>query len=88
MPEVTALLALPPWFGLIPAEALVSTPARFRFGPSSAGVAVAVALADGVAAGGQGRGFLVVHRHAGEGLANVRPVFSGSGLPFTPSGLT
>ncbi len=30
-----------------------------------------MAFAEGVAAGDQGNGFLVVHRHAGEGLANV-----------------
>jgi hypothetical protein len=57
--------------GLVdPAEALLFDGGASGSGPSS-GIAVAVALADGVAAGGQGDGFLVVHRHAGEGLAHV-----------------
>jgi hypothetical protein len=45
-------------------------------------------LADGVAAAGQRRGFLVVHGHAREGLTHLRAVLIGSGLPFTPSGFT
>jgi hypothetical protein len=40
-------------------------------GPTSFGVAGAVALAEGMAAGDQGDGFLVVHGHAAEGLAHV-----------------
>ena len=49
-----------------------SRPARFRLGAdvvdASAG---AVGLAEGVAAGDQRDGLLVVHRHAAEGLADV-----------------
>ena len=40
-------------------------------GPTKRGIARAVGLAEGVAAGDQGDGLLVVHRHAGEGLADV-----------------
>ena len=43
----------------------------FRCGTEIAGVAVAVCLADGVAAGGERHGLLVVHRHASEGDAHV-----------------
>ena len=39
--------------------------------PTLDGVAGAVRLAEGVAAGGQRDGLLVVHAHAREGLANV-----------------
>ena len=39
-------------------------------GPEQARIAIAVGLADGMTAGGQRDGFLVVHRHAREGLAN------------------
>jgi hypothetical protein len=77
MPEVTALVALPSMARVAQPKPCVSTPAASGSTPSSVlGVAVAVALADGVAAGGQRRGFLVVHRHAGEGLAHLR-----GGLP-------
>jgi hypothetical protein len=47
-----------------------------------------VHLAEGVAAGDQRDGFLVVHGHAGEGFADVAADASGSGVPLGPSGLT
>ena len=71
---------------VIPAQALLRV-RRLAAGARLAR-AVAVRLADGVAAGGQGHGFFVVHRHAGKGDAHVRAVLSGSGWPSTPSGLT
>ena len=47
-------------------------PAAFGLGPHMGLRAGAVGLAEGVAAGDQRDGLLVVHRHAGEGLADVR----------------
>jgi hypothetical protein len=47
-----------------------------------------VGLAEGVPAGNQRDGFFVVHRHAGERLADVPAAAMGSGLPFGPSGFT
>jgi hypothetical protein len=77
MPLVTVSRPMPRLV-VDPAQALVLDPA-LRARAEQRGVAVAVALADGVAAGGQGDGLLVVHGHAGEGLAHVWAVFSGSG---------
>ena len=54
-----------------PAKALILDPARFRLCAQQARIAVAMGLADGVATGGQRRGFLIVHRHAGEGDAHL-----------------
>ena len=52
-------------------------------------IAGAVGLAEGVAAGDQRDGLLVVHRHAEERLADVlAPPRPGPALPFGPSGLT
>ena len=48
----------------------------------------AVGLAEGVAAGDQRDGLLVVHRHAANVSRMSRAEASGSGLPFGPSGLT
>ena len=45
--------------------------AGFRLGTDKRRIARAVGLAEGVAAGDQRDGLLVVHRHAGEGLADV-----------------
>jgi hypothetical protein len=44
-------------------------------------------LAEGVTAGDERDGFLVVHRHAGEGFANVLGGGQRIGLPFGPSGI-
>ncbi|MGY4347160.1 hypothetical protein ACVWXM_003627 [Bradyrhizobium sp. GM7.3] len=55
----------------LPAEALIFERARFRLRSDQRRIAGAVGLAEGVAAGDQCDGFLVVHRHAEKGLANV-----------------
>ena len=56
----------------LPAEALVlDARAPSGSGPTQRRIAGAVGLAEGVAAGDQRDGLLVVHRHAGEGLADV-----------------
>ena len=52
------------------------------------GVAGAVGLAEGVAAGDEGDGLLVGHAHAAEGHADVVAEATGSGWPLGPSGLT
>src|SRR5207247_5258968 len=55
-----------------PAEALLLDAGRFGIGPHMGLWAGAVGLAEGVAAGDQRDGFFVVHRHAREGLADIR----------------
>jgi hypothetical protein len=70
MPLVTASRPMPRLVLLFQPRPCAST-GRLRVGAEQRGVAIAVALADGVAAGGQGDGLLVVHRHAGEGLAHI-----------------
>ena len=55
----------------LPAEALVLDGGAFGLRADERRIARAVGLAEGVAAGDQRDGFLVVHRHAGEGLADV-----------------
>lgn len=57
--------------GALPAQALQFQAGGFGFGADIVGGAGAVGLAEGVAAGDQGHGFFVVHRHAGEGFANI-----------------
>jgi hypothetical protein len=47
-----------------------------------------VDLAEGVTAGDQGDGFLVVHRHAAEGRADLLGGRERIGLPPGPSGFT
>src|SRR6478609_4518181 len=54
-----------------PAEALILDGAPFRSGADQRGIAGAVGLAEGVAAGNQSDRLLVVHRHAEERFANV-----------------
>ena len=54
-----------------PAETLVLKRAAFRFWTHQRRIACAVRLAEGVAAGDEGNGFLVVHRHTGKGFADV-----------------
>ncbi len=89
MPLVTVSRPMPRVVWFIQPRPCSSTVGAFRGRAEVGGAAVAVRLADGVAAGGQGDGFLVVHGHAGEGDAHVAgPSSSGSGLPSTPSGLT
>src|SRR5437868_2848387 len=55
----------------LPAKALILDGANFRLGSDERRVAGAVGLAEGVAAGNQRDGLLVVHRHAEEGFADV-----------------
>ena len=54
-----------------PAQALVLDGAPLGLGTDEVGADGAVALAERVAADDERRGLLVVHRHAGEGLADV-----------------
>ena len=62
--EACAVLALP-------AEALILDGGAFRLRADQRRIAGAVGLAEGVAAGNQRDGLLVVHRHAEERLADV-----------------
>ena len=55
----------------LPAQALCFEAGRFRLGPHMGRRAGAVGLAEGMAAGDERHGLLVVHRHASEGFANV-----------------
>ena len=54
-----------------PAEALQVQILAFGCAAEGVGRGCAVGLAEGVATGGKGNGFLVVHRHAGKGFAHV-----------------
>ncbi len=56
---------------VLPAEPLLLQARRFRLGRDVGRGACAVRLAEGVAAGDQGDGLLVVHRHATEGVADI-----------------
>jgi hypothetical protein len=71
MPLVVVCTPLP-----VPSLLIQPRPMRFDrrafgFGADQLGIACAVRLAEGVAAGDQRHGLLVVHRHAREGLAHV-----------------
>ena len=55
----------------LPAEALILERAAFRLRADQRRIARAVGLAEGVAAGDQRDGLLVVHRHAEERFADV-----------------
>ena len=55
----------------VPAQALLMQRRTFRLRAHVLSPAVAVAFADGVTARGQRDGFLIVHGHPGEGLADV-----------------
>ena len=55
----------------LPAQALLLDAGRFGLRPHMGRRAGAVGLAEGVAAGDERHRFLVVHRHAGEGLADI-----------------
>ena len=63
-----------------PAQALLSDVSALRLGAHELGVSRAVRLAEGVAAGREGDGLLVVHSHSGEGLANVAGRLQGVGV--------
>src|SRR6478736_7779407 len=54
-----------------PAEALILDGAAFRSGADQRRIAGAVGFAEGVAAGDERNGLLVVHRHAEERFADV-----------------
>ena len=64
----------------LPAEALLGDVRALRLGADLGGVAGAVALAEGVAAGRERDGLLVVHRHPREGLADVARRFQRVGI--------
>src|SRR6185312_8036092 len=55
----------------LPAEALILEGAAFRVHSDQRRIAGTVRLAEGVAAGNQGDGFFVIHRHAEECFADV-----------------
>ncbi len=58
--------------GVLPAKSLLLDGCAFGFGSDVwAGIVRAVALAEGVAAGDEREGLLVVHGHAAEGFADV-----------------
>jgi hypothetical protein len=88
MPLVVVCAPLPAAEAVLPAQALLFDVGAFGLGAHQLGVAGAVGLAEGVAAGHQGHGLLVVHGHAGKGLAHVAAEATGSGLPLGPSGFT
>ena len=56
---------------VVPAQALLLDRGPLRRRAHQAGAAGTVGLAEGVPAGGERHGFLVVHGHAGEGLPHV-----------------
>ena len=55
----------------LPAKAHLFQRRGFRFRAHMARGAGAMALAEGMAAGDQGHGFLIIHRHARKGFANI-----------------
>ena len=55
----------------LPAQALLLDAGGFRLWAYQGGIASAVGFAKGMAAGNQRDRFFVVHRHAGEGLADI-----------------
>jgi hypothetical protein len=75
--------------GVLPAQAHLFERRGFGLGADQLGIARAVAFAEGVAAGDQRHGFLVVHRHAAESFADVAAGGEhASGWPLGPSGFT
>ena len=56
---------------VLPPEPLLFDGCRLGFGTDEGGVSRSVGFAEGVATGDEGDRFLVVHRHAAEGFANV-----------------
>jgi hypothetical protein len=64
--------ALPLAVGVLPAEALILGTGAFGLGTDVlGGIGSAVRLAEGVATGDERHSLLVIHRHAGKGLADV-----------------
>ena len=70
-----------------PAQALLMHIGAFGGRAQVGRVAVAMRLAHGVAASGQGHGFLVVHGHAGKGHAHVARRFERVGLAIHAFGV-
>src|SRR5690349_3881342 len=66
--------------GILPAEALLLDQGTLGFGAAMRVGGRAVSLAEGVPAGNQGHGLLVIHRHAGERLANIARRGDGIGI--------
>ena len=71
MPLVMVSSAFAAAVAALPAEALLFEAGALGLGADVRRVAGAVALAEGVPAGDQRDGLLVVHGHAREGLADV-----------------
>ena len=71
----------------LPAQAHLRDVRPFRLGPHQRGVARAVRLAERVAARGQRDGFLVVHAHPRERLADVARRLRGVGVAARPLGI-
>ncbi len=70
-----------------PAESHVFDFRSLGFNAESTGIAVAVGLADCVTTGCQGGGFLVIHGHAGEGLAHLPSGLQRVGLTIHAFGV-
>src|SRR3984957_7123178 len=68
--------------GACPAEALLLNRGAFRLFSQLCAGGCSVSLAEGVAAGDQGDGFFVVHRHSREGLTNILGCLERIGNPF------
>ncbi len=79
--------AVPGLERVLPAEALVLDRAALGLGSHHGRIARAVRLAERVPAGDQGDGLLVVHRHAGEGVADVVRASLRVGLAVRPLGI-
>ena len=73
--------------GVHPAQALQLDGRGLGLGAHQAGVAGAMHLAEGVSAGGEGHGLLVVHGHALEGLAHVLAAGHGVGIAVRTFGV-
>ena len=63
-----------------PAKALILDHRAFRFGAHKGRIARAMGLAEGMAAGDQRHGLFVIHRHAGEGVADIAGRSLGIGI--------
>ena len=74
--------------GVDPADAHAVDGAALGLRTDQVGVAGAVGLAEGVTAGDERDGLLVVHGHAAERLADVDGGLGRVGAPFGPSGFT
>ena len=70
-----------------PSEALLLDAGRLGLGPDMTGGACSVALAESVAAGDQGDGLLVIHRHPGESLADIARCGQGVGVAVGSLGI-